>query len=256
MVTSAPTTTALRDRYISLLGDALTMSLWKAEDGNTSPFLVDETSEELRHDGRDWPRLAHTMIGRVRLDNLRFCVEDVLRNDIPGDLIETGVWRGGACIFMRGILAAYDDAERTVWVADSFAGLPKPDGSRYPADVGSAFHVFEQLAVDAATVRANFERFGLLDDRVQLLEGWFKDTLPHAPIEQLAVARLDGDMYESTMDALTALYPKLSPGGYLIIDDYSIPACSMAIHDYRRENGISEPIKVVDWTGVYWQKQS
>ena len=83
-----------------------------------------------------------------------------------------------------------------------------------------------------------------------------RDTLPSAPIDTLAVARLDGDMYESTMDALTSLYPKLSPGGYLIVDDYGIPMCKQAIHDYRDEHGITEPIQVIDWLGVYWQREN
>ena len=64
------------------------------------------------------------------------------------------------------------------------------------------------------TVKANFEKYGLLDAQVVFLKGWFKDTLPAAPIGKLAVMRLDGDMYESTMDALKSLYPELSPGGY------------------------------------------
>ena len=104
-------------------------------------------------------------------------------------------------------------------------------------------------------VRANFARYGLLDEQVHFLKGWFKDTLPIAPIERLAVARLDGDMYESTMDAIEALYPKLQPGGFLIMDDYgAVPACKQATEDYRERCGIREPIVPIDWTGVYWRK--
>ena len=205
--------------------------------------------------GNDWPPTAETMIGTARLDNLRACVESVLADGVPGDLIETGVWRGGSTILMRGILAAYGDAERTVWVADSFQGLPVPDGETYPADDGVDFSGFTQLAVSVEEVRANFARYGLLDDQVRFLEGWFRDTLATAPIEQLAVLRLDGDLYESTMDALVALYPKLAPGGYLIIDDYgAFPACKAAIEDYRTANDITEPILEVDWTGAYWRR--
>jgi O-methyltransferase len=90
---------------------------------------------------------------------------------------------------------------------------------------------------------------------VQFLKGWFKDTLPQAPIERLAVARLDGDMYESTMTAIEALYPKVQPGGFVIVDDYgAVPACKRAIEDYRARFGITEPIETIDWTGVYWRK--
>lgn len=213
-----------------------------------------QVTAEDRESGRLWPGHADTMIGMKRLNNLQYCVETVLRDDVPGDLIETGVWRGGACIFMRGILAAHRVRDRKVFVADSFAGLPEPDPERYPADRGGQWHVHDELAVSQEDVAANFRRYGLLDEQVVFLKGWFKDTLPAAPIHRLSVLRLDGDMYESTMDALTALYPKLSDGGFCIVDDYSIPECRKAIADYRSAHGITSPILEIDWTGSYWRK--
>jgi len=195
------------------------------------------------------------MIGLARLQNIQDCIASVLRNAVPGDLIETGVWRGGACIFMRAALKAYGDDTRMVWVADSFQGLPKPD-PRYPRDADDHHWQYaDVLAVSLEKVKSNFERYGLLDSQVRFIEGWFKDTLPHAPIRQLSVLRLDGDMYASTMDALVALYPKLSPGGYAIIDDYgAIPACRLAVDDFRREHGVREALQKIDWTGVFWEK--
>ncbi len=213
-----------------------------------------EISESDRQVGRLWPGYADTMIGMKRLNNLQYCVETVLRDGVAGDLIETGVWCGGACIFMRGILAAHRVHDRRVFVADSFEGLPEPDPEKYPADRGGQWHTHDELAVSQEQVANNFRRYGLLDEQVVFLKGWFKDTLPHAPIEQLAVLRLDGDMYESTMDALSALYPKLSPGGFCIVDDYSLPECRKAISDYRAANGITAPIEEIDWTGSYWRK--
>lgn len=121
------------------------------------------------------------MIGLLRLDNLQACVETMLREGTEGDFIETGVWRGGACIFMRGILAAYGVTNRKVYLADSFAGLPTPDADKYPADQGDAHHIFDFLRVSQEQVQANFQRYGLWDDQVVFLKGWFKDTLPHAP---------------------------------------------------------------------------
>jgi O-methyltransferase len=210
---------------------------------------------EQRREGRDWPVLADTMVGLKRLDNLQHCIESVLRDDVAGDLIETGVWRGGATIFMRAVLKAYGVTDRTVWVADSFQGLPPPDPAKYPQDAGDAHHSYDALQVSLEEVEANFSKYGLLDERVRFLKGWFKDTLPHAPIEQLSVMRLDGDMYESTMDGLRSLYPKLSVGGYAIIDDYGYwEACRQAVHDYREANGIAEPIQKIDWTGAYWRR--
>lgn len=208
-----------------------------------------------RAKGLDWPPTAHSMIGLERLGNLQHCVESVLKDDVPGDLIETGVWRGGATIFMRAILKAYGVADRRVWVADSFEGLPAPDREKYPQDAGDKHHTFKELCVSLEEVKRNFDRYGLLDDQVRFLKGWFKDTLPAAAIERLAVVRLDGDMYESTMDGLVHLYPKLSAGGYLIVDDYGIPAgCRQAVQDFRASRGITEEIRDIDGIGVFWRR--
>jgi O-methyltransferase len=215
----------------------------------------DEAQPWRRNALAEWREPLHTMAGLKRLDNVQFCVERVLADDVPGDLIETGVWRGGVPILMRALLAVYGDIERQVWVADSFQGLPPPNPAEYPADQGDLLYTIDELRVSVDRVRSHFERYGLLDDRVRFLEGWFRDTLPDAPIASLAVMRLDGDMYESTTDALTALYPRLSPGGYVIIDDYgAIPACRKAVHDYRTAHGIADPILPIDWTGVYWRR--
>lgn len=195
------------------------------------------------------------MIGLRRLDNLENCIIDVLRRGVPGDLIETGVWRGGATIFMRAMLKSHGVTDRIVWAADSFAGLPRPEPERFPVDAGDQHHELDFLAISLDEVKTNFARFGLLDDQVRFLVGWFRDTLPTAPIDQLAVLRLDGDMFESTIEALRALYPRLSVGGYVIVDDYgAAPGCSKAIDDFRAEHGIGESLGRIDWTGVCWQK--
>lgn len=246
--------------YLDLLKKALLdllHSQWDAPARVTGGHKREATIYEARQEGLDWPERAMTMVGMNRLDNLQFCVERVLKDGIEGDFIETGVWRGGSCILMRAILKAYGVTDRTVWVADSFQGLPKPNPEKYPPDEGIDLSEIKELAISLEEVRSNFVKFALLDNQVQFLKGWFKDTLPNAPIEKLAVLRLDGDLYESTMDALTALYPKLSPSGYVIISNYSwVPACAQAVTDYRVQHGITEEIHVIDWAGVYWRKSA
>jgi O-methyltransferase len=208
-----------------------------------------------REFGLDHPEHAETMVGLRRLDNIEACVADAVRRGVPGDLVEAGVWRGGSTILMRAVLAAYDDPDRRVWVADSFRGVPKSNPESFPADAGVDYTVQPELSVGLRDVRENFARYGLLDDRVQFLPGWFRDTLSSAPIEQLAVLRVDGDLYESTIDALESLYPKLSPGGYCIIDDYGVlEPCRRAVDDYRRAHDITDQIQPVDWTGAYWRR--
>lgn len=191
------------------------------------------------------------------MNNVRTAVEHVLKYDVPGDLIETGVWRGGTTIFMRAILKAYGVTDRLVWVADSFEGLPPPDPEYYPVDEGDVHNTFVELAVSLEEVKSNFDKYGLLDDQVRFLKGWFKDTLPVAPIERLAVLRLDGDMYQSTMETFEALYDKVPPGGVVIVDDYgAVAACKQAVHDFRSNHGVFDTVKDIDGIGVYWIKSA
>ena len=168
----------LREMYLDLMRDVLINEIYK-----DPPFLqrppsklkrtlgikgearVAEYGADAREKGVDWPTVAHSMIGRKRMDNLRMVCLDVIEKGVPGDFIETGVWRGGACIFMRSILQSFGEAEtaRKIWVADSFAGLPEPDGDTYELDKGDTHHTVDVLAVSLEQVKANFAVYGLLD---------------------------------------------------------------------------------------------
>lgn len=192
-----------------------------------------------------------TMIGYSRLTNIEYLIHEVLSNNIGGDLIETGVWRGGACIFMAKLLEQWK-SDKKVFVADSFEGLPKPD-EKYPHDKGDYHHAVDFLNVSIETVLANLVKYNTLKKSV-IVKGWFKDTL-HLIENKFSIIRLDGDMYESTINALDALYPKLSIGGYCIIDDYGgVPNCPFAVDNYRKEHNIMDEMINIDNTGIYWQK--
>jgi O-methyltransferase len=207
-----------------------------------------------RDEGRDWPALAYTMVGCQRLENIRWCVERVLESDIPGDFLEAGVWRGGASMYMRALLKAYGVTDRTVWLADSFEGMPVPSDLDLQLDPNRDYSRQDFLRVSQEQVEDNFRRFDLLDGQVRFLKGWFKDSLPSAPVQRLALLRLDGDHYTSTRDTLEALYHKVSPGGFVIVDDYfSWSGCRKAVDEFRQERGITAPMQQVDWTGAFWQ---
>ncbi len=240
--------------YLDLLERTVSNAIYR--DPSFSEGRVEAYSEARRRVGRDLPMVAHTMIGRTRLRHLRRAVETILAEDIPGDLIETGVWRGGACILMRGVLAAHGDVRRRVFAADSFAGLPPPD-ERYPQDALTTFdfHLRPELAVSRAEVEENFARYGLLDERVVFIEGRFRDTLPALAATPMALLRLDGDLYSSTMDALTLLYDCVSPGGFIIIDDYgAVLDARRAVLDFRDQRGVRAPMTAIDGDAVYWRK--
>src|ERR1019366_2947638 len=210
--------------YLDLLKKCLTRSAFEK-------LTADELSK--RALGLDWPVerpgmiAAETMIGLARLDNIQECIAHIEEDAVNGDFCETGVWRGGATIFMAACAKGYcATSPCSVWVCDSFEGLPPPNAVDYPVDANDPHHTYKFLAVSQDEVQRNFFRYGLLDSNVKFLKGFFKDTLP-GPIEKLALLRLDGDMYESTIQVFEALYDKVSPGGFIIVDDY-------ALHGARR----------------------
>ena len=218
-------------------------------------YTDQKTSQSKIVDLRNLTEVAHTMIGRKRLDNLHHCLDIIRQEDISGDILEAGVWRGGATVFMRGYLAAYNITNCKVWAADSFEGLPKPT---LAADAGYDFSAdkIPILAISLDEVRRLFEKYDLLDNQVQFIKGWFKDSLPQAPVEKLALLRVDGDLYESTYDALQFLYSKVVPNGFVIVDDYGdFKPCRQAVDEFRKKNDITTPINQIDWTGVYWRKE-
>jgi Macrocin-O-methyltransferase (TylF) len=246
------------DLYLDLLKRSLTNTIFEIEpdiDDDEFRFTMQRVTHYVNSD-------AVSMIPLARFDNIKNCIQDILRKGIPGDLIETGVWRGGATIFMRGVLKAFAVSDRLVWAADSFEGLPVPDADRFPLEakvqsgpvIQKAYH---NLAVGLEEVKRNFAAYGLLDDQVKFLKGWFKDTLPSAPVGALSLMRLDGDFYESTRDALNSLYNRLSIGGYVILDDYgedSWTYCRRAVDEFRSERHIDAPLIAVDSKCYYWQR--
>jgi hypothetical protein len=152
-----------------------------------------------------------------------------------------------------GSAKAYGVEDRCIWVANSFCGLPEPN-PQMAADAGDMHHTLPELVISQDQVEANFAKYGLLDDQVRFLKGWFSET--SAPIEKFAVFRLDGDMYESTMDALMNLYDKVSDGGFIIVDDFgAVPRCQKAVLDFRNTRGIETPIQPIDGRGVYWRRE-
>lgn len=214
---------------------------------------IEKLKEELICGGDESQQI--TMVIPSALEQLEQAVRDVVARKIPGDFIETGVWRGGACILVKALFNELNE-KRKVFVADSFQGLPKPNPHLYPDDMNDIHYLYTHLAVSEAEVRRNFERFNLLDESVVFIPGFFSDTIPTAPVGNLAILRLDGDMFESTWVVLEHLYEKVSPGGYIIVDDYvGHPGCEKAVNKFRKKNGITAPLIWVEGSQTkYWIK--
>lgn len=242
---------AVKKLYTDLLIQCLLDNIYGSHDSQSKAPATEHQVTE----GNYWPERAHTMIGLKRLKNIEECFLSVARDNIEGDFIETGVWRGGACIFMAGLCKAYGEG-RKVYVADSFEGLPPPD-PQYKHDVKDVHSTYGFLAVSVDQVKSHFQRYNLLDDNVVFVKGFFETSLVNAGIEKLAILRLDGDMYSSTIQVLDQLYDKVSVGGYVIIDDYGcLHNCRAAVDDFRAKRAILTPMIAVDWSGVYWRKEA
>jgi hypothetical protein len=253
---------SLREAYLDVLKLALcdlagarTESVGRTDDRRVFSRELEGEQLQLRIAGMDWPLSGLTMVGLDRLDDLQACVESVVRDGIEGDLIEAGAWRGGASILARATLDSLGADERTVWVADSFEGFPAPDEG-FPEDGELDLSAFWFLGARLEEVRGYFARFGL-EDGVKFVPGFFEQTLPPLRDERWSIVRLDGDTYEATWLALESLYPGLSAGSYLIVDDYPlIEECKRAVDDFRAEHGIDEPLESVGRIGVRWRLES
>jgi hypothetical protein len=247
-----PEREALRTAYLELLKLTLcdlagttTQSVGALPGGVVMSRELRGEALRLRAAGMDWPLQGLTMVGLRRLDDLQACVEAVVRDGVPGDMVEAGAWRGGASILMRATLDSLGD-DRTLVVADSFQG--------FPAGAPEALDGFDFLAVPVEEVRESFARLGL-DRGVEFLPGFFEESLAGLAGRPWSLVRIDADTYEPTRAALDALYPGLTPGGYVVLDDYgSFEGCRRAVDEFRSEHGIADPIEEIDFTGARWRR--
>lgn len=189
----------------------------------------------------------------------------IVDEKIPGDFVECGVGAGAQTIVMYAIGAGIDG--RTVWGYDSFEGIPLAgEHDEQQPGIGTITHnktasIKERLVSSGVTshsvenVLKNFETAGIFNtERLKLIKGWFQNTIPLNKPEKIALLRLDGDLYESTLICLQNLYPLVVDGGFIIIDDYALPGCKKAVRDYFDED---EPrfFNVPGSGGViYWRK--
>ena len=252
-------TTPARERALDLTARALT-----GEALGTRAVLMDSsgatrpaTAYEM-YAGTVWPEIGFTMVGEAALVQLRHAVETVILEGIPGDIIECGVWRGGASIFAMALLDDAGDTARRVWLLDSFDGLPR---ASHFADGGDFWSEMAYLRVSQPEVEANVRSFlgpsSPAAARAVYRKGYFNESA--AAVEAtFSILRLNGDMFTSYLDCLFALYPKLSPGGYVICDDCTIGEAMSAVLTFRALHGIDQhPDEGLETLGLrlHWRKR-
>jgi len=194
--------------------------------------------------GLDWPPFGYTMIGKQRLENFRAAIHEVDRNNIPGAIIETGVWRGGAMI-MAAAVTKEAKSNRDLYLYDAFEDIPGYGNNK------------DFLMNSQEDVEKNFDLFSLRDENVHFVKGLFKDTVPlWVKGMPIAVLRIDGNFYDSYCDVLYAMYEDVPVGGIVIYDDImSHPAVMRCWNDFKTDQGVVEELNRIDTPSAWFRKR-
>ena len=203
---------------------------------------------------------AYTMTSVERMYALYQGVRHVVAHEVPGDLVECGVWKGGSAMLMALTLKGLGVTDRTIRLYDTFAGMTRPSEvdvrARDGSDTLSRWEFFRREDHNAWAyasideVRANMAATGYPQENIAFIEGEVERTLPAAAPARIALLRLDTDWYESTYHELVHLFPRLTPGGVLILDDYgSFEGAKKAVDQYLAENGLALFLHRIDSTG-------
>ena len=207
--------------------------------GATTVAPVGENQPSRAQIGSSEPVGDDPALGALRARTVAELIRRVLDEDIPGAIIAAGVGQGDGSIQLKQALLAHGPGDRIVYLAGPFEDHPPPNSD----------------AVSVADRQETFRRHGLLDNRVVFVKGRLAETLPALDAGPFALIRLDGDRYDLTYVSLEALYPKLSSGGFVIIDDMnSSPPCRQAVFDYRARMGINAPLTAIDLSAIWWRK--
>lgn len=209
----------------------------------------------------------HTLTSADRIAALCDSVRYIVENDVPGDLAECGVWRGGSMMAVALTLGRLGVTDRALYGYDTYAGMPEPGAAdRSSAYDGYSIHkrwrLYERwgrawAGAGVEEVREAMESTGYPPARVHLIKGMVEDTLPSEAPEQLALLRLDTDWYASTRHELEQLYPRLTVGGVLIVDDYGhYEGARKAVDEYFTTRGEHVLLHRIDWTGRMVLKQA
>jgi O-methyltransferase len=193
---------------------------------------------------------GYTAVFVPRLVALYKLSEEINQRSMPGDIVECGVYNGGSAAIMAA-LCEKTPVSRSVWLFDSFEGLPKPtdkDGDEAPAYEGWCHG-------DLSKVKEVLRKLRIPESRIHIVKGWFRDTFPKVEIPKIAILHIDADWYESVKLCLEKFYDSVQPGGYIVLDDYGDwQGCRIATDEFLKKRVHDVKLIQVDYTGFYFQK--
>jgi O-methyltransferase len=241
-------------RVLSALGYEIVR---RADTQPVETLPADFTSQD--RDVINWVQ-PYTLTSPERIHALIEATRYIVQHRIAGDIVECGVWRGGSMMAVARVLLELGDVSRDLWLFDTFDGMTPPterdvrfDGitaaeilAIHKKEVPTSYWAYAPLA----EVRQNLARTGYDSNKIHFVQGRVEDTLPEQAPQRISLLRLDTDWYESTYHELRHLFPRLSSGGVLIIDDYGwFKGCRQATDEYIQEHDLRLLLVRIDHPG-------
>jgi O-methyltransferase len=200
----------------------------------------------------------YTMTTKERVFALCQSVEYVAKHNIPGAIVECGVWKGGSMMAVAKTLLRVGAADRTLYLFDTFSGMSEPSAVDRNRDGIAASDLLKRSSMQKAVwacshleeVKRAMSITGYDNERLVFVEGKVEETVPEQAPNTIALLRLDTDWYESTRHELVHLYPRLAIGGVLIIDDYGDwEGARRAVDEYLDQHNLKLLLNRIDSTG-------
>jgi O-methyltransferase/8-demethyl-8-(2,3-dimethoxy-alpha-L-rhamnosyl)tetracenomycin-C 4'-O-methyltransferase len=213
---------------------------------------------------------VYSMLSLEGLENIENSTKAILNNNINGDFVECGVWRGGTGIIIKKLLQKYNNSNKQIFLLDSYEGMENLEKSNSLEETDKLDELCSNILNDAEKyfgkklietnydeVKNNLKHFGCYDDKIILLKGWFNNEFPFDNINTISLLRLDCDYYYPTKICLEKLYNKISKGGFIILDEYYLEFMGEknAVDEFRSKNNITSKLIPVDNNIAYWIKE-
>lgn len=246
------------DVYISYPSDLFILLRFKSINIDTSNISKKTIEYLIKHKKFMDSDIVYSMASESEIDFMRIAIKDILQSQIVGDIVQAGVWRGGMSIWMNyliyNLFPGQNIEPRKLWLFDSYGEFPCPT---YPRDkyVHPVTEILYENHATTEVVESNFEKFGIPTSNVYLVKGKFEDSIKNVDIPKISILHLDCDYYDSTLLMIEKYYPKITKGGYIIINNYYYEYihAKIAVDEYRGKNNITNPVIKLGEKYGYWK---